>query len=294
MSEPNAIDPETLSLEELRAQILAAPPEEEVKPEVKPEVKAAEAAPVVEEVEEEEPEEIIFERSIDLGDGSGVQVFRGRGASEVEALRALNDKLYDAQVSASKKINELGKKVKVEDTRTEQQKADDDYVISQRLQKEPGKTIAELVDQRIRERDAITRRELASQQNFVNTHPDYEANPENGQAMLEEAQRLGYTECTEEALEKAYQSLSKRGLRSTKREEADGSTATEVKATERIAQPKTEVTQIRSPKKSSSVRATGGAPVVKTEPSLDEAETMPMDQLRELARKAFLASQQAE
>src|SRR5258708_4622409 len=46
------------------------------------------------------------ERTIDLGDGAGVQVFKGKGESREDALEDLSNKLADAQKHATQKIRE--------------------------------------------------------------------------------------------------------------------------------------------------------------------------------------------
>jgi hypothetical protein len=304
MSNQPAVDVETMPLAELKALALAeaekaaTPETPKVTPQASPVMDqgkdefdnsdddAKEApADVVEAAAEAEPEEYIYERKIDLGDGSGIQVFRGKGATKEEALEALTDKLADAQTHATKKIHELTKQVKVEDTRTAQEKADDEYVIQERMKETPGKTMREIVNQVIEERESATKRSLASQTSFVNSHPDYIADPDNGARMSKEVQNLGFSEFTEEGLEKAYQSLKKSGLLKLKTEGADAVTEDEGAEPERIAQPVPEATQPRSPKKSSTVRSSGRAPVVKTEPTEDELYSMPLEKLRKLGNE---------
>src|SRR5690349_14030031 len=79
------------------------------------------------EEQEDEPAETVFRRTIDLGDGSGVQVF------EAPTLEELVDKLAEAQRNASKKIRELVIKKKEEEKTT----ADEEFVTAQNLMSRP-------------------------------------------------------------------------------------------------------------------------------------------------------------
>src|SRR5579862_1314365 len=99
-------NPETASMEDLRkaAEAEAAKASTNTTTEVVDE-HAAETTEVV-----DEPKTFFAERTIDLGDGAGVQVFRGKGASREEALEDMGDKLADAQRHATAKIRDLGKK----------------------------------------------------------------------------------------------------------------------------------------------------------------------------------------
>jgi hypothetical protein len=291
MAEQTELNLETMPLADLKAAALA---EEAKEPEIVEEPKA-EAAPEadIETPVEAEPEQFFYKKEIDLGDGSGVQVFTGKGTTALEALEELSEKLADAQRHATKKIHELSAKVKAEDTRTEQQKTDDEYVIAQRLQKEPSKAIRDVVREVIAEREESQRRSLQTQQNFVDSHPDYIADTENGARITHEVQRLGYNEFTEESLEKAYQSLKASGLLKVKAEEAGGTTEAEATPVERLAQPVAEVTQPRSPKRASTVSTRSSAPpVVKTGPTEDELYSMPLAKLRQLSNEQLAKAAQ--
>lgn len=278
-TETKETDPEKMPLEELKAAAIA----EEEKSQA-----PSEETEVLDNSADggEEPEEIIVRKEIDLGDGSGVQVFSGKGATEHEAYEELAENLAEAQRNATKKIRELNSKVKIEDTRTAQQKTDDEYVIAQRLQKEPTRAIRDVVAEVIAEREAALVRSQNAQQNFVDSHPDYVADKDNGQRITAEVQRLGFNEFTDESLEKAYQSLKASGLLKLKVEEAGGTTEEETKEPQRIVETKVETTQPRSPRKASTVSVRGaGAPVIKTGPTEDELYSMPLDKLRSMANK---------
>src|SRR6185437_700877 len=88
--------------------------------------------------------EFVVKRVIDLEDGSGAQVFIGKGATNVEALEDLNDKLYEAQVNASKKIR-AQEKERAEYLESKKQASDDEnFLVGKRLKEKPVETIAEI------------------------------------------------------------------------------------------------------------------------------------------------------
>lgn len=286
MADEKELNPETMPLEELKAAALAQEGTKE--PEVKPAPAVADVELPKEEAEEEpeQPEQFVYKKEIDLGDGSGVQVFSGTGATALEALEELTEKLAEAQRHATKKIHELNTRVKAEDTRTAQQKTDDEYVIAQRLQKEPSRAIRDVVTEVIAERETAQQRSLAAQQSFVDAHPDYVADRDNGARLTAEVQRLGFNEFTETSLEKAYQSLKASGLLKIKAEEAGGTTEEEAKDPQRIVEAKVEATQPRSPRRASTVSTRGGgAPVIKTGPTEDELYSLPLDKLKQMANE---------
>lgn len=286
---------QTMSLEELRQLAI-----QEASGEAPPAVRA-EATPKKREVvepssdienepeteEEGKPDRQIFRKEIDSGDGSGVDVY------EADSLEELVDKIAEGKKNANKKIRELNLRVKVEDTRTEQQKADDEYVISQRMAKEPRKTVKEIVSEVIEERLAQTERSNRVQSEFIATHPTYEACPENGVKLAKWCQVHGFNEFTGEALEKAYQDLKTSGLLKLKAEVAGGDTKAEGEEAQRTAETTSEAAQTRSPKRSSNISHRGSAaPVVSTEPTEDEAYRMPLDKLRALANTQLAGARQ--
>jgi hypothetical protein len=278
-------NPEQMSFEELKAAAAAQEAEEEAAPAVADMELPAEEA-------EEVPEQFVYKKEIDLGDGSGVQVFSGKGATALEALEELTEKLAEAQRHATRKIHELNSRVKAEDTRSTQQIADDEYVFKQRLEKEPRKALREEMAAMRAEEEAAKSRELAVQQAFVDAHPDYDATPnskkalENGTRMIQWMQLNGCTEMTEENLEKAYQSLARGGLLHLKTEEAGGTTEDDTADTSRIVKPTVEATQPRSPKKASTVSTRGaGAPTPKAGLSEDELYSMPLEKLRQISNE---------
>lgn len=288
---------QTMSLEELRelarqeAGEVAAPVA--AKEEPKPAKTVEEPPDELDNSQDAQPEEEekldrhIYRKEIDSGDGSGVDVY------EADSLEELVDKIAEGKRNANKKIRELAQKVKVEDTRTEQQKADDEYVISQRMAKEPSKTVKEIVQQVLEERIAQTQRSEKVQSDFVTTHLDYVRTPANGEKLAKWCQTHGYQEFTAENLEKAYQDLKANGLLVLKAEGAGGDTEAKGEDTVRTEQPKPEATQTRSPKRSSTISSRSSAtPVRSTEPTEDEAYKMPLDKLRALANQQLAAARQ--
>jgi hypothetical protein len=263
--------------------------------------------------DEGEPDEWIIRREIDLGDGSGTQVFAGRGRTEIDAIKDLNDKLVEAQENATRELRNIQKKHPKEPEPAKEPVISDDmeYVIKQQFEKKPSEAFRtmfkELTGMDVTEfktwqaaqkaaEEARTAQEksLGIQREFVSAHPEYVTSEENGNQIRDWVQEHNYTEFTRENLEKAFDDLSERGLLTLKTDEASVPTRTEVKtkvtAPARIEQPEkkveTEVAPVRSPKKSSSVSSTrSAAPVVKTDPSEDEAYLLPMDQLKALAEK---------
>lgn len=311
MSKETEVNLETMPLDELKKLALAeadkdaTPAAEPVAPPVRDAAGKFVAAPkdsdeVLDnsaEVVEDEPEEFIVRREIDLGDGSGVQVFSGRGATELDAVKDLNEKLFEAQRNASRTIRELQKKAPKVETPVEKTFSPDEEYVFKQLGEKPseqfktlfkevtGMDVAEFkTSQAAIKEFQKNQRSLQVQQDFVNTHPDYIGNEKNGVAIRDWVQEHNYAEFDANNLEKAYQDLKKRGILELKPDEASVTTEEERLEAERIAQAQRESTQSRSPKKSSTVSPRGGrAPVVKTEPSEDELYKMPLDQLRKLS-----------
>lgn len=252
--------------------------------------------PPVEETDEDV--EYITERRIDLGDGSGVQVFVGRGDSELAAQMDLTDQLIKAQENATKKIREQNEELSKHKAADAQAKADENFVESEEYKKDPrsylDRKIKQGVTDAIAEQKASEKRHLQAQLDFVALHPDYVPDPKNGNAerLTSEFQRLypTATEFTVTGLDKAYESLKTSGLLVLKAPEASAPTKVVVKEkveeTPRIEEPPTPpvtpVPPVRSPRKASSVSSThSGAPAVKTEPTEDELYSMPMGKLEE-------------
>lgn len=262
--------------------------------------------------EEAEPEIFVARREIDLGDGSGVQVFESEGESEKEALEALADKIADAQRNATKKIREQEaelKDLRAKTSKPPEPKAisdDEEYVFAQEIQKKPVATLRkmwkELTGYELE--DFVTAKQAADAvisaqkhnealNTFIATHADYqdegEAGKKNGQLMKMKLAEMRLP-ITSENLSKAYSSLKQSGLLLLKGEEAHADATKETAETSRIEKPAAEVAQTRT-KKTSGISTHSRSAVVplNTEPSEDELYKMPMDKLRELANKQLAA-----
>jgi len=247
----------------------------------------------------EEPVKHIARQEIDNGDGSGVDVYEAEGDTELEAYKNLAAKIADGKANANKKIRELSSKVKVQTAEEKQTQVDLDYILQQRMKTEPAKAIKDLVaeeitkiskaesDKKTQEAAAI-QRSLATQQNFVDEHPDYVGNTRNGNVMRDWVLARGEKEFTTDNLNKAYEALKTDGLLELKDAQADGVAEVEAKDTQRTAAPKVEATQQRSQRRGSTI-TTGRptAPKVSVAPTEDEAYSMPLDKLKELANRSF-------
>jgi glucan-binding YG repeat protein len=254
------------------------------------------------EMVDEEPEKHIARQEIDNGDGSGVDVYEAEGTTELEAYKNLAAKIADGKANANKKIRELSTKVKTQTAEEKQAEVDTEYVLQQRMKTEPAKVVADLVaaevtkiskaesDRKTQEAAAIERSK-AVQQNFVDEHPDYVANQRNARVMTDWVKAREYKEFTTENLTKAYEALKADGLLALKdASQADDATEVKGEATQRTAVTPVEATQQRSQRRGSTIttgRAT--APKVSVAPTEDEAYSLPMDKLKELANRQLQA-----
>lgn len=260
---------------------------------------------------EGEPDEYVFRREIDLSDGAGIQIFEGRGATELEAMVDLNNKLVEAQENATRTIRDFQRKHPKEPEQTKEKEISQDleYVFAEQFKTKPseafkamfkeltGMDIAEFktaqaAEKAAREAADAQAKSLAIQREFVAAHPDYITSTENGDQIRDWVQEHNYNEFTPTNLEKAFEDLSARGLLTLKTDEASVPTKTKVEpvvpAPARIEQTVTkaaEVTPVRSPKKASSISSRSAAPVVKTELTEDDLYKMPLDKLKGLAEQ---------
>lgn len=264
-------------------------------------------SPAAEPPVEEEEVEFLDTQRIDLGDGSGVQVFVGRGASELEAAKDLNRQLVQAQENATRKIREQQVEIETRKKADAQSAADQDFVDSEEYKKDPRgymtRKIKEGVTTAISEQKASEQRHLQAQFDFVALHPEYVTDKVNATRLENEFRRLypDATEFTVTGLDKAFESLQRDGLLKLKEPEASGPTNVEpparVEEPPRIEEPtkpaEPPAAPVRSPRKASSV-STGRspAPVVKTGHTEDEMYTMPMDKLAELANRQLASANQ--
>jgi hypothetical protein len=314
MSEQTTPNPETMSLDELRKlanEELAAANQPEPKPAAKTEQKRDENGQFVSEekkdqqtVEVDEPAEPadepaedepkLYRRIIDIGDGAGPEVF------EADSLEGLVDKIADAKGHATKKIREQEKQLRElapKQPAAKEFSKDDEYVFSQELMSKPTEAIKkifkELTGYEIADFASIKQATDAANQaqakslaasTFLAAHPDYKDSTKNSTAMRLAMQGKAVTS---ETLHKAYLELKESGLLELQDEKAkrDGQDTTKQEADRIENQPVETVTTPRT-RKASGI-STQNRPAVRpvTEPTEDEAYTMPMEQLRALANK---------
>lgn len=278
-------NPETASLEELKARSAAEQPTEQ--PEQKRNADGTFAATPKTEAPTPDPDDIpeektIYQRRIDLGDGSGVQVF------SADSLEELVDKLTDAQVNATKKIREqqaeLGKARP--HPQTKERTPDEEFVLSQELMSKPSKAIAKLFEetvgmpisefktsvQRVKVFEEAQASEKAGQ-DFVNQTPEYFGCVPNHKKMTDYL-RTYKLPVTVDNLTKAFNELTSIGLLQTKPTE----TPTQVKNDP----PPTE----RRPRSSGLNNRNNATPVVQTGPTEEELYKMPLEKLKELSLAA--------
>lgn len=171
-----------------------------------------------------------FRREIDLGDGSGKQVFEGGTAEE------LIDKLADAQKHATAKIREQNRQLKLAPKPAQEKKTarakyepkklsvDDEFMLGQQLTESPRKAVAAFLEadlgmslEQVREKFAKLdefeqeRRETATAVKFVEAHPDYAVTPKNYNTIREylDNNELAFTKSN---LDHAFEELSTSGL----------------------------------------------------------------------------------
>ena len=233
----------------------------------------------------EEVDEVVYRREIDLGDGSGKQVF------EADSLENLVDKLAKAQENATRKIRELSVVKKAENKPSEEE----EFVLAQELatspslafdklfQKRFGKT-AEQMQQILQRAESFDRQqaERTAAEEFVSGTPDYLANKANGSRITRylETYKL---EGTVENMQKAFKDLSESGLLETKAPETqDAETRNGTRIVTVAGHQRRAASGLSSKRTASTTtRATG--------PTQEELESLPLDKLRDLANKELAA-----
>jgi hypothetical protein len=269
--------------------------------------------------EEEEQPDKVWRQEIDLGDGSGVQVFEGDTPEELIAA------LAKAQRNATMKIREQAEKL-----RQQQQKPADklpevtpaqEIVYSQELMQKPTKAFAKMfkdmtgveisefrtvkarVDAWEQAKQAeAQQKQVDAEQNkataaFMAAHPEFIANPVNGQKMIDRVELLEARAIKEgkslnyaTLLENAYSDLSKDGLLELREQEVNGADAPEDAGKPRIVAPEEPAKKQRAVQRKASglsARARSAAPVKSSEPTEDELYQMPLEKLKELANQSL-------
>lgn len=241
------------------------------------------------------PEPQKFTRTIDLGDGSGVQKF------EADTAEGLIDALAKAQENATRKIRSLNARLKLGDEPGRPPAAppapqvpareprplttEEAFAIGQQLQSDPTKAFESLMASQVgmtpkelREAVAEARQFRAQMQErehasaFVTAHPDFKRSPKNAERVNRylELHRLPPTF---DSFERAYQDLSESGLLELTEPQRKGEEG------ERIAAPETPRRQSQG-----ALPARNGARAAATQarglPSDEEAEKMPLAELR--------------
>lgn len=149
--------------------------------------------------------EATVEKEIDLGDGSGVQLFRGTGQgttqeeATIAAHEALADELAKAQTNATRKIQELSRRAP-EPPKEPTLTPDEEMALSQQLLSNPSKVLREMQEKAKRDAvEEIQRQQEAAQRaaaeaheaavTFVKANPDFYPCPEN-QERIERYMKL--------------------------------------------------------------------------------------------------------
>lgn len=237
----DALDTDQLTTEQIKELALkhsgAAEPEPEAQPrDEKGKFKAAEPAEKPADTGDEDTTETVYRREIDLGDGSGKEIF------EAPTMEELLDKIVTAKTHATKKIREQEARLKeLSEAKkvTDQQDKDDEFVLSQDMLSRPTdavkkafkkatgiditevKTLAERVNALTEAQNA--QNEQAAQNDaataFVSAHPEYVPNQANGarlsravNLLAAEARHSGAKVDYATLLSKAYTDLSESGL----------------------------------------------------------------------------------
>lgn len=309
----STVDTDALSLADLRALASKEAAEQEQQPERDEQgrFKAADSEPEPEQ-EGEEDAPVVYRREIDLGDGSGKEVF------EADSLEELLDKIADGKAHASRKIREQAAKLKEleskQPTTSDQESDEDDFLLSQEILRKPteavkkafklatGLDISEFksLAERVKAMDAAQAQqaELAAQNKaaeaFIAAHPEYVRTEANGkrlsrevESLITEKKRRGESFDYGTLLQSAYDDLTESGLLALKSEDAGNSNAdaTAENKTERIARAGNDGQVQRKRSSSLVTRARAAAPPAKTGPTEEELYSMPLEKLRQLANQ---------
>lgn len=284
-----ALDPETISMDELRKLAEA----EALAQSTTPVLTTATVVPEKETpIAEVAPKTFFSERTIDLGDGAGVQVFKGKGESREAALEDLSDKLADAQKHATKKIRDLSKAKPVEKTYTK----DEESLYSAELIATPTtafkKLFKDVTGVDVEEFKTVTAREKEFQagqtrkaigDRFVAAHPEFLDSARNAQRLNKAVTLQG--DFSLENLEKAYQDLNESGLLEVKGEEASAEQKAAEAEAQRIAATATETSSLRTRRASGLSTQRRTAVPVAAASSEEDMYALPLEELRKLANK---------
>lgn len=242
-----------------------------------------------------------FRREIDLGDGSGRQVFEADSADE------LLDKLAEAQVNATRHIRQLTREASVRraavpdragaPTKYEPKpiNADSEFVIAQQLASRPQQTIGQLIEAvtgvpPAKLADAVNRLNMLEYSygadkaalEFVSDHTaDYVACPENSSALTQFLTE-NQLPVTRNNLEFAFEALSHRGVLIAPGSDEQQPEDPQVKPAEPAA-PNRSTGRIGQPTRNATGLSGRHAAVATAQLGLSEAElqSLPLHELRE-------------
>lgn len=299
-STPVTPNPETMSYEELRVladQELAAqqqpdtqqdPPRNEQGRFVAQPPPPADAP-----LAEDAPDEIVYRREIDLGDGSGKQVF------EAASLDDLVDQLAQAQEHASRKIKQLSQERRAAEV-PKPPTDDEEWLVSQELLAKPTETFNKMFEKtvgmpvtafrsKLERVEAFERAqsEEAAARAFVEANPDYVVSAGNSKRMQAYLATFKL-EGTQENIQKAFTDLTESGLLEVKSEAVAG---TEEAGRSRIVNAGATVQRTTRASSGLSSRGSQTRPPAAQGPTVDEAYKMPMEELEKLARQAWQSQQ---
>lgn len=280
MTQQQAVDPSTLSFEEL--QKLANAELVGDKPVVQDPPPAADPDP-----DPDALDEVVYRRVIDLGDGSGTQVF------EAPTVEELVDKLADAQTHATRKIRELSAAQKPKEV-VPALDENEEFVLSQQFLQSPTKAFADLFKRTtgkdiegfkttLGRMEAFERgqSEFGVGQEFQRLTPEYHPSEKNGK-KIEKWLKTEGLEVTIENVQKAFADLTESGLLESAPQNQDAEPQKRAEETTRIAETTTRIVGQR--RAASGLSSQGSKTVTRApEPTPEELYSMPMDKLAALA-----------
>lgn len=161
----------------------------------------------------EEDDPVLVRDEIDLGDGSGVQVFEGIGSTIEEARTDQVAKLLEAQKNATRKIRELAAKP-AQPAPEKVLTPDEEMALSQQLLANPSKVLKDIQEKAKREAvEEVQRQQEAAQRaaaeaheaavTFVQNNPDFYPCPEN-QERIERYIKIYQLPQTLDGINQAY------------------------------------------------------------------------------------------
>jgi hypothetical protein len=196
-------------------------------------------------------EEVVYQRTIDLGDGAGVQVFEGA------TLEELVDKLAKAQENATRKIREQNAALKAQPavipSPVEKELTNDEkWLLQQRMLQDPVGLVQEFAQREVQkaeaareaaataEREAIAKADAAAKA-WVDSNTEYYASEKNGN-KIKRFLELNGLDISPENLTAAFNDLSESGLL-----EARPAEATKAEPEETVAQPTRRIVETAQP-----------------------------------------------